>query len=213
MESKRDCILRAAIEVFYAHGFSAATIDLVAQSADVSRQTVYRYFRDKESLFKDAVMHLLDVHERKIQMDLVNFPESPPDIAEALFDYGHAYALAVLSPEWRTLRHVIDPEYKRFPELFGATREHGPRRYRIALAGHLARFALAGRIDIEDPELAARQFITLMFDPTWNNVQYTEDNIDPNELNWILRANLQLFLRAYPLLKAAPKVKAAARRG
>jgi AcrR family transcriptional regulator len=53
--SRRDVILRAALEEFSAHGFEAARLDDVARRAGVAKGTIYLYFRDKEALFLELV--------------------------------------------------------------------------------------------------------------------------------------------------------------
>ncbi|MDX1670470.1 MAG: TetR/AcrR family transcriptional regulator, partial [Limnobacter sp.] len=49
-EKRRQAILDAAELVFEKHGFQAATMDMVARGARVSRALVYVYFKDKEAL-------------------------------------------------------------------------------------------------------------------------------------------------------------------
>lgn len=52
--SKRERIIHAAIEVFCASGYEAASMADVAAKADVGKGTLYLYFESKESLFEEA---------------------------------------------------------------------------------------------------------------------------------------------------------------
>ncbi len=54
-EVRRQSILRAAREVFFECGFHRATVDNVAERAEVSKGTVYLYFESKETI----LAHLL----------------------------------------------------------------------------------------------------------------------------------------------------------
>lgn len=54
-EERRQSILQAAREVFLQKGFYNATVDSVAERAEVSKGTVYLYFESKETL----LAHLL----------------------------------------------------------------------------------------------------------------------------------------------------------
>jgi AcrR family transcriptional regulator len=54
-QERRRSILRAARETFFRNGFHHATVDSVAERAEVSKGTVYLYFKSKESL----LAHLL----------------------------------------------------------------------------------------------------------------------------------------------------------
>ncbi len=50
-EERRAGILAAAEKVFFAKGFAAATMDEVATEAEVSKGTLYLYFKSKDDLF------------------------------------------------------------------------------------------------------------------------------------------------------------------
>ncbi len=54
--SKRERILRAALEVCRVRGVAAATMDEVAARAGVSKGTLYRFFESKEDLFLAALL-------------------------------------------------------------------------------------------------------------------------------------------------------------
>jgi AcrR family transcriptional regulator len=54
-EERRQSILRAAREVFFEDGVQQATVDRVAERAEVSKGTVYLYFESKETI----LAHLL----------------------------------------------------------------------------------------------------------------------------------------------------------
>lgn len=47
---KRDALVEAAFRLFEAHGFEATTVDQIAEAAEVSRRTFFRYFSCKEEV-------------------------------------------------------------------------------------------------------------------------------------------------------------------
>ncbi|HEX4008719.1 MAG TPA: TetR/AcrR family transcriptional regulator [Solirubrobacteraceae bacterium] len=49
----REAIAQAAAHLFREHGFESVTVDDVARTADVSRQTVFNYFPTKEQMLFD----------------------------------------------------------------------------------------------------------------------------------------------------------------
>jgi AcrR family transcriptional regulator len=59
-EERRQSILRAAREVFFEHGFYRATVDNVAEQAEVSKGTVYLYFESKETILAHLLLEGLD---------------------------------------------------------------------------------------------------------------------------------------------------------
>lgn len=50
-DRKRAAILTAAVRVFHDHGFDNASMDHIAEVAQVSKRTVYNHFESKEKLF------------------------------------------------------------------------------------------------------------------------------------------------------------------
>jgi AcrR family transcriptional regulator len=49
-----------ALEVFGRYGFRKASMDEIARAAEISRQSLYSYFANKDALFRDAVRQELD---------------------------------------------------------------------------------------------------------------------------------------------------------
>ena len=52
---RREAILHAALEEFAASGYAAARLDDVAKRAGVAKGTIYLYFADKETLFRELI--------------------------------------------------------------------------------------------------------------------------------------------------------------
>jgi TetR/AcrR family fatty acid metabolism transcriptional regulator len=59
-EQKRKSIMQAALKIFARKGYSPAAIDEVAQEAGIAKGTLYLYFKDKEDLFYNTMMLVLD---------------------------------------------------------------------------------------------------------------------------------------------------------
>ena len=57
-DRKRAAILTAAVQVFHDHGFDNASMDHIAEVAEVSKRTVYNHFESKEKLFVAIVDQL-----------------------------------------------------------------------------------------------------------------------------------------------------------
>ncbi|MBG6240291.1 AcrR family transcriptional regulator [Mycetocola sp. CAN_C7] len=52
---RRDRILDAAVQMFAARGFEAASLDIIAATAEVTKRTLYIDVGDKAALFAAAV--------------------------------------------------------------------------------------------------------------------------------------------------------------
>lgn len=57
---RRDAILAAARDVFFKNGFHRATVDEIAEHAEVAKGTVYLYFESKEALLSHLLLEGLD---------------------------------------------------------------------------------------------------------------------------------------------------------
>ena len=59
-QQTRAAIAKAATELFAAHGFDAVTVDQIARTAGVARQTVFNHFATKEEMLFDRDREVLD---------------------------------------------------------------------------------------------------------------------------------------------------------
>ncbi len=64
-EYRRNALLHAAVQVFGEHGFDCATMEQIAQRADVAKGTTYLYYRSKQSIYDAALSYgLAELDER-----------------------------------------------------------------------------------------------------------------------------------------------------
>ncbi len=161
--AKRMSVLEAATYVFCREGYAGANIDMIAAEAGVSRQTVYNHHGDKEKLFIAVVRALTERTNAGIFATLATFPDQPADLNSELVDFAiRLNGNCICSGDGKYLRKLIEMEGRRYPELFTGWREDGPSKTWAALAARFARLAHAGYLDIDDPDVAARQFLALI---------------------------------------------------
>jgi AcrR family transcriptional regulator len=60
VSSTKQQILSGALRTFGRYGYRRTSMDLIAKTANVSRPTVYQYFRSKEDVFRSMAGQLLD---------------------------------------------------------------------------------------------------------------------------------------------------------
>ena len=155
-------IIDAAASVFCREGFAGANIDLIAMEAGVSRQTIYNHHRDKEKLFMAVVRDLTERCNAGIFATFASFPDQPRDLEADLIGFAvRMNQNCICNRDGRFLRKLIQTEGERYPELFAEWRDQGPGRTWPALAARFARLAHAGHLAVDDPDVAARQFLAL----------------------------------------------------
>ncbi len=161
--AKRVSILDAATHVFSREGYAGANIDMIAVEAGVSRRTIYNHHGDKEKLFVAVVHALTERANAGIFATLGTFPDQPADLEAELTEFAARLNRNCLcNADGKYLRKLIEAEGRRYPELFAIWRENGPGKTWAALAARFARLAHAGYLEIDDPDIAARQFLALV---------------------------------------------------
>lgn len=161
--AKRVTILDAAAFVFCREGYGGTNIDMVAAEAGVSRQTIYNHHGDKEKLFLAVVREVTERINAGTFQTLGTFPDKPTDLQVELTAFAvRMFQNCVCNRDGNFLRKLIQSEGERYPELFSAWLRDGPARTSNALAARFARLALEGHLAIDDPDLAARQFMALV---------------------------------------------------
>lgn len=160
---KRDQIIETASRVFAREGFSGASIDMIAAEAGVSRQTVYNQIGDKEKVFAAVVEDTTERANAGLFAALAAFPDRPVDLEAELVAFARRLASTCMCDQRAAALHkLVETESQRYPELFEAWRERGPGRVWAAVSARLSRLAHDGLLDLDDPDLAARQLISLV---------------------------------------------------
>lgn len=156
-DARRDAILDVAEDVFVTEGFAAASMSEIAARLGGSKGTLYNYFRSKEELFEAYVLRRCVLNME----DIYALPPGGEGIGETLTRIGCAYLRRVLSDE--NLRHfrLIIAEAERYPEIGKAFYEAGPGRGSAYLAEEITAWAKAGRLEVDDPQMAAFHFTGL----------------------------------------------------
>jgi len=193
--NKRCAIIAAATEVFVRDGFTGASIDAIAEQAGVSRQTIYNQIGDKEKLLAEVVDGITQRSSAVMVATLATFPDRPDDLAEELVEFAVRLSRnCICDSDGRSLRRLIENEGTRYPELFTTWKDYGPGKNWPAIAARFARLARAGDIEVEDPEVAARQFMALINADLPNEPGATPTDED---LRQAARNGVRTFLRAY----------------
>ena len=195
---KRRAILEAATTAFLRHGYLGTSMDEIAALAAVSKQTVYKHFADKESLFSEIVTSAVDEVSDPNYHDVLNLRDSG-DTASDLRDLARRQLARVMQPRLLQLRRLVIGEAGRFPELGRIFYERGPGRTVTALAGSFARLAERGVLHLDDPLLAAAHFNWLIMSIPLNQAMLCGDDQLPGQaaLNRYADAGVEVFLAAY----------------
>lgn len=196
--AKRQAILVAAEEAFLAARYDSVTMDEIAESSAVSKQTVYAHFGTKDQLFVELVTTMTRDAGDEVRAESV-VPTSRAEVRPSLERMlGHQLSV-VLSPRLVCLRRLVISEVNRFPELARAVFEQGPRRGVATLEELLSELDARGWVRVPQPAIAAEQLNWLVMGAPTNAAMFLGDDVTPSpvEQHVHIRAAIDVFLAAY----------------
>jgi AcrR family transcriptional regulator len=119
----RTAVLAATLSELTESGYAALTVENVARRAGVHKTTVYRRWKDRESLVAEAVTELASTR--------VPFPNSG-DISADLRALARSLVRFLASPAGQAVTAITLSDAGRIPEVASAQRHFFEDRYRQA---------------------------------------------------------------------------------
>lgn len=197
--SKQSAILDAAEDVFLRNGYVGSSMDEVAASAGVSKQTVYKHFASKEALFHALITAAITTDPAHRVVDLT--PELGDGLPNGLRSFARHLLAGVMQPRVLRLRRLVIGEATRFPDLGRAFYEAGPAVMATELARRFEAIAAAddGLLRIDDADSAAQHFIWLVLSIPLNRAMLLGDDhgMTDDDLDRYADLGVDVFLAAY----------------
>ncbi len=191
---KRRQIIGGAACVFSEDGYEGASMSRIAARAGVSKGTLYNYFTSKSDLFN---AYIEGETRQKIAWILESVDEER-DIGEALRQIGVRLTRTLLSPAAQTMHRILVAEAPKFPDLARIYYEAGQGRGSAEMARWLERQSASGRLQIDDPVLAAEQFVSLCRTRFWmRRCLQMLPLVSDDEIEFVVCRNVAMFLATY----------------
>lgn len=194
--AKRQAIIKAAKQAFFDHGYAAASIEAIADAAGVSKVTIYNHFGDKRGLLTAAVEHECE----NIRGQLL-FDDDAGSLHDRLLAFGRTLTAFLSRPEMVRFEQRIAAETEHDPALGICFLEAGPRRGHRALADLIAHERDRGTLVLDDPLLAAEQFMAMCKGMADVERRFT-GKIDLQAADQRVVAAVELFMRGYAVKPA-----------
>jgi TetR/AcrR family transcriptional regulator, mexJK operon transcriptional repressor len=185
----RRRLIEAARVVFMRDGFRGASVDRIAASAGVAKQTLYNHFPSKEALFEETIR--LGVRDIVVELD-----DAPGDLRVRLIAFGQAFRKKLLSPEGLDWYRTLIADLSRLPDLARIVWRQGPLETVSRLADFLAIAMERGELRRDDPIFAAEMLNSMLINLDRTRCLLAGDfdpNADPDKVERIVAC----FLRAY----------------
>jgi TetR/AcrR family transcriptional repressor of mexJK operon len=153
-DRRRVELVDVAEKMFLERGYAETTMQVIAEAAGASKETLYRHFESKELLFAEIV-------GRKAQM--ISGPDtgitrggSPEAVLSKL---GTNLLRAISTGQSSFLFRTVVAEAVWTPELGDIFYERGPGLTVKRLTQYLAEASARGELHCDEPETAARLFL------------------------------------------------------
>lgn len=186
----RQSMLDAALQIFIARGFEAASMEGIARAAGVAKLTLYRHFETKEELFVEVARRAqLAVRERlATQVDLsAPLEQVLREIIATLYD-------GMTHPDYLAVMRMVVAEAGRFPKLGRAMLEDSSDLSE-PLVAYLQGLKNSGQIDIDSPFDAATQIAGLASGA--GRYVLIPPPRNPSSRKRAIESLVQLFMRAW----------------
>ncbi|UJP09057.1 TetR/AcrR family transcriptional regulator [Microbacterium sp. KUDC0406] len=199
--TKRGQITDAALALFLKQGYAKTSMDQIAAGAQVSKQTVYKQFSDKETLFR-ALARGVTGNSNDIIDDLsavlAPAPETIAQLRDMVEILARRYLDAVMRPHVLALRRLLVAEADRFTDLAHEYYAWGPKRGLGLLAAAVQAWHDSGLISVDDASVAATQLAYLALGPAQDRAMF-HPGWTPSapERKKIASAAASTFLAAY----------------
>mgnify|MGYP000106076943 FL=1 len=192
-EAKRQQILDAAIDLFIEQGFVATSMDLIAKNADVSKQTVYSHFGNKDDLFSASVECKCE-SLKLVDLSLHNLS----DPQAVLLKLAKNFTDFLTSKEACAMHKICVFESSAYPQVSDIFYQAGPLRVTNKVTELMINLHQEKILTIENPRHAALQFLNMMKGELWTQIEFnTKERISPEEVDVYLKDSVDFFIRGY----------------
>ena len=194
---KRRSISGAALTEFLRGGYSAASVDVIARQAGVSKPTIYNHFGNKERLFLAVIGGVLTeaYNDLDPHSDSITGAE---DLGAGLIEFLGTWARRVLDEDILALRRLVIGEVSRFPQLGSLWFDLTHEMMDTPLIEAVTELGERGVLRVPDPQLAVRQLIAM----TLSSLQLIHTfvpgrEIDGDEPDRVIAEGVAVFLSHY----------------
>jgi len=195
---KRLTILSAGRDLFLSNGYQGTSVDQIAASAEVSKQTVYKHFGDKHELLLAIVDNALESSVTPF-LERIRALADSVDLETDLTALAADYLRAVLQEPVVQLRRLVVGEANRVSELAQLYYNQAPARTLAAFADCFSALHGRGLLHVSEPSVAAEHFAFLIVGRSIDQALFYggPQVLAGVDVGHHVRAGVDVFLAAY----------------
>lgn len=156
---KRTKILQIATELFIDQGYKNTSLDQIVTICGGSKQTLYRYFSNKEGLFIEVLEHNTKSGVETV-FQLTEKQNEP--LNTTLECFALQYLKGICANPLLGLFRIICADFNKHSSVSEQYWQNGPVRIHQYLIDFFKNSQACQVLKIKDPELACDQFLSLI---------------------------------------------------
>jgi TetR/AcrR family transcriptional repressor of mexJK operon len=125
-KAKEQEVLDVATAYFLRHGYQGASINAMARSSGISKESIYRYFSSKKQLFEAVIGR--ELIEYRNVMTRLDATLKTMDLRTALITIADTVLGVITTDRTLALRHLIFEEARRSPDVGQHYYQIGPEQ-------------------------------------------------------------------------------------
>ena len=173
-------LLVSATELFLERGYDAVSLDDIVQHAGGSKASIYKYFGNKEGLFKA----ICDYRRQKFFEDI----NTPIELMTLDFRSYLVHTLLnfyrqIMQPENSAFMRLVLEQSQRSPELAQHIHEQGPVHVQSTIATALEQAHAQGLLYCENPQYSAQLYFGILRNLEWRLLMGIPVQEDDQEIN------------------------------
>ncbi len=191
LNPKRQAILDAARQVFLTHGYSGARMETIAETAPVSKPTLYSHFGSKHELFAAVIADQCD----SLLSTLSDAPLAMPEPADGLKTIAAAFVDLLYAEDSLALYRLLIAEQQHFPELGSQVYAASAEPAIQLLSRYLAELQARGHIHLDDPDTASQLLLGMLKGvPHFRCLLGLQPGLSADEKQQLIDSAVRLFL-------------------
>lgn len=157
---KRNAILDIASDIFLKRGYQGASVNEMSRKSGISKETFYRYFRNKEQLFLAVIDKELQIYWDGLS--LLDYVEKDEHALRTLSHVGSELVKYLVSERTMALRNLIFNECSNHPKIGRTYYSLGPERAYKAMKKYFDRQKRKGVKWRLSSRVLAENFVSLL---------------------------------------------------
>ncbi|WP_180183456.1 TetR/AcrR family transcriptional regulator [Acinetobacter sp. YH01020] len=177
-------LLESATELFLKRGFDAVSLDDIVNHAGGSKASIYKYFGNKDGLFKAICDYRRCLFFKDICLPFTVSPDT--DIRAYLINTLSDFHQHIVMPENAAFMRLVLEQTGRNPEIARYIHEQGTKQIQNTVAEILYQAHQHGLLYCENPLFSAQFYFGILRNLEWRVLMgITIDENDQETINYI----------------------------